>query len=781
MPNVYNTIYKGDFCDKAGDDIFIEFKRRMLDTDPAPTIIPIIFAGEGDEPVTINFLNKGEYKLEAVNGSSISINIKAIDSFELSSLYTGDEREWLVVVSGAWNHQGWLIPDSCIEPFESKPYDVSVEATDSLGTLKDVAFLKADGTKYRGFISDLDVLRFALEKTGLSLPFIIGVNTFEAQMVNTNSPLAQSFINCARFIDSDGNAFSCHEVIRSIMARYSSRLFQFNGYWQVVNVLEQSQGVVDAFEYSELGVLIGTTTIGNTITGGGQDREIRPVGSTSFAKAYASSTAYYQYGYGGNTLPNGNMDIWTSKPVGLPDGWVVQNGAVAHTEIRLDQNGNPTTDYYVVIDSSGETGFLGQTDPVLVRAQETTTVTFDLLCPTAPGGASLVFLYLGVLIHDGAGNYFTNNNGWQPGFQFYVIQYRSGDFGERQVSVNFKVNAREADYDLYFGVQSIQGASSGDYPTFINNVQVVPAVNSDQSKPPVGLFNRQKSLAPQTFTPEPVLLLHGDEPNEKRTSQISIGLPPPVNFTESWTRNGITETSSLLEIVANTELRLHSRPYRIFEAEFIGYGIIDINTLLTVDLLVGNYIFLSGTFDLKRSIHTLRFAETLIDDIPHTTEIKEDYGSEKDKNGVSVGVPSGVNAPASGNSNILLSDYAKITDLPEKASATETQNGTNDDKFVTPFKLLGWWEYQKSEPQTINNVWNFTNRPQFNGVGLATLNEINNSRAVYDSTVTPYTASGLNAAYPGALEGFRVQCPVINYTYSKCNGGWVRYETENVT
>lgn len=769
MANVYNTIYKGDFCDKSGNDIFIEFKQRMDALDPIPTIIPIVFAGEGDQPVVVEYPDKGDYKLEPVNGSTCKINIKAISTFELSSLYTADERDWLVVISGAWNWQGYLMPDSCSEPYDSKPYDVSVEATDSLGTLKDVPFLKADGTKYKGFISDLEAIRFALQKTDLALPFLVGVNTYEVQMATTDSPLRQSYINANRFIDSDGNAFSCHEVIRSIMARYSSRLIQFNGYWQIVNVLEQSTGLVPAFEYDANGILVGSATVGNAITAGGQNRNLRPVGDNSFAKAYASSTAYYQYGYGANALLNGNMDDWASNPTGLPDDWNVYNGATAHTETRLDRDGNPTGDHYIVIDSSGTTGFLGNDNPVLVRANETTTVTFDLLAQSAFSGVGTP-RYLGVLIHDGAGNYFTNNNGWQPGFQFYVIQYKASDF-QGQISVNFKVNARPTDFDLYFGVQSVQLSGSTDYQTKVNNVSVVPAVNSDQTKPPVGLYNKQKSLTKQTFVPDPILLLHGDDANDKRTSQISIGPAPPVVVSGNWARAGITESKTILDIVANTELRLHSRPYRIFDAEFIGYGLIDVNTLLTIDLLTGTYIFLSGSFDLKRSTHTLRFAETLINDIPLTVEIKEDYGTEKDKDGVSVGTPSGVNAPSSGSSYIDLSGYATTADIPVKASAIETAAGSNDDKFITPFKLLGWWT------NILSTVINFSARPTLGGVGLATLAEVTSGGAVRDNTMALYSSPGLTAAYPGATEGFRVQCPNINVTYSKCGADWLVYTT----
>jgi hypothetical protein len=731
MANVLNTIYEGDFCNKSGEDIFIKLKKRMPDTDPVPDHVRIIFSGEENEALVIEYSDKGDIKSVPIYGSGCSLNIIAEGDFELSSLYTADEREWKIEISGAWNHSSWLIPDSCSEPYASKPYPVSVKGTDAVGTLESVPFLQEDGTKYKGFIKDIDVLRFALQKTDLDLGFSIAINTFEDSMNTLICPLAQSYINVDAFVDTDGNAFSCLEVIRSIAERWFAQLHQFNGRWQLVNILEKSKGVVNCWNFSSAGVTEASTTLGNEINAGGITEELQPVGDVSFAKALASSTAYYRYGYPANQLVNGNMDTWSSYPTGLPDGWITQGGAVAHTETRMvpvddnDPDGpqKETTDHYIVIDSSGSSGRIFNNNGVSIRATEQVTVNFDMQVPGAPGGASLIFLYLGVLISDGAGNYFTAENGWQSGFAFYVIRYRSGDFGG-QVTVNFKVNSRDSDYTLYFGVQSLQEAGPADYATKINNVQVTPAVTADQTKPPVGIYNRQKTLTKQTYTKDPILLLHGDEPNNKRTSQISIGFPPPIVPSDKWKRAGITESESLLHIVANSELITHSQPYNILEANFIGFGQIDINTLLSVTFLPGKYIFLSGRFDLKKDERKLRFAQVLTEQIPFTEEVKEDYGTEKDKNGVSVGTPTGVNSPSSGGANIDLTGYALSSDIPVKASAIETSAGTNDDKFITPFKLLGWWTNIKTLAATISGLWNFTTRPTYNGAGLITLSDL---------------------------------------------------------
>jgi len=722
MANIYNTIYLGNFCSEDGTDNIIAIKRRMSDSLPIPVPIPIVFAGHNNEPVTFEFTDKGDYKQEPVNGLDMTINIKAINGFELSSLYTADEREWLVDVSGLFNMQGFIIPDSCTEPYESQPYDVTIQITDCLGTLEDIPFAKADGVVYKGFLSDIELLQICLAKTGLSIPLLTGINTYEVTMNRSIGPLQQTFRDTARYLDTDGNPFSCLEVLRSIIEHWSARLHQFNGYWQIVNVLEKSKGNVKAWKYTNAGVSDGFITIGNTIIAGGQDRELQPSGaSNSTAKAFKSSTAYYQYGYPANALLNGDFDDFT-LPNQFPAHWAGYDGGDGSTGTRIDQTtGLVTSDHFLIITSNGSGGgYIGNDTFVQVRANQKVAVSFDLFSEDA--GIVLGNKYLGIRLADNSGNFYNATNGWQPTGSFYVIDYKRADF-ENQLRVNFEIAQQPNDYQLFFGVQAVSEAGGDQFETKINNVSIQPQTVSGQTAPPLGVFNRETLNAPQSYKKDPILLLHGDEANSQRTSRISIGSATVITPPTFWERDGIVEPisglperQSLLHIVANSELRSHQRPYSIFEAEFVGLGYIDINTLLVVDLLSPTgWIFLSGKFDIKTGNHSLRFAEVLINEPDYVEEFAvEDYGSEKSKQGFSVGQPDSVNTPP-GGAYIDTSVFARTEDIPVKASAIETEGGINDDKFITPFKLLGWWTNIKTLAATISGAWNFT---QSLGIGV---------------------------------------------------------------
>jgi len=705
----FKTVYRGSFCNRQGGNVVVDFLRNFPDGVES-LVTEIIFAGENDEPVIIEYSEDGVNKDTPINKSQCTVNIKAVDGFELSSLYTENDKDWKIVISGAWNWSGWMLPDNSSEPYEDEGYNVSVQATDALGTLDDVPFQNSDLTKIKGLYSDFDILRLALNKTGLPLNLLIGVSTYETKMTVGTCPMKQSFIQSQTFIAADQTSFSCSEVIRSILARYGCRLFQFNGKWQIVNVLEYSRGTVYAWEFdNSTGNQIATySNIVNSIATGDFTRSIRPVNATgSLARGYGSSTAYYQYGYITNSLINGNMDTWSSKPTGLPDGWsVIQDGGVVTAVGGIRQvNGVDTTDYFITVSGAGG-GYVRNTNATQIRANDTASLSFVFYAPSAPPGGS-GSAYLSVLIRDNAGLYYTNT-GWQTGYGLYVIKYVTGDTDwSSQISVNFTINPQSADYQIVeVGILPL-GTVSGTpthYATSINDVNINSGKDSATLQA-IGSYNKQtQTSAQQTYSPEPILILNSDDYSTQRTSPILVtGLP-----TTAWKRQGITESVSLLHTIANTQLRLHAKPYKVFEGDFKGQGVLNVNSLITIDLNPGNFIFMSGKFNLRTDVHTLRFAEILIDEPIYVETQRLDYGDAKKNDGLSVGTPQGV-SDQPGGSYVDLTGYAKLTDVGVAATNVETQNGTVTNKWVSPSTLANWWAYVRGLAQNVTGAWSFLN------------------------------------------------------------------------
>ena len=636
----YQNRYEGSFCDKRGNNIVAIFRKKVPVGSIIIPSIEIQFAGENDGPIVIDYPDNGDYKLTPVNGSQCEVKIKAIGAFELSSMYTSDEKEWQLEISGAYKWIGFVIPDSCIEPFVSKPYDVSIRATDAVGLLKDIPFEREDLVKYKGFYSDKEILRLCLAKTELDLKMLIAVNTYEGTMEvnNVRSPMGQSYANTEPFLNEDGTAMDCYTIMESILKRWSARLHQHNGVWQIVNIMEKSLGAVNTFQFNSSGFTDGAAyNLGNFIRIGGQDRPIRPMGDSLLAKAFKQSSAYYKYGYIGNILPNGNFDIWTSKPSGLPDNWVTVGVVTASTGIRY-QDGFPTSDYFLVVGGSG-TGRVENDTSIQILKGDFPKLTFDLSAPTAWGNnvSDIRGRFLSVLLQASNGMYFTAS-GWKMTFGYYTIKYNPSEFN-KDLQVTINLTPLEDDYLLKVGLLALGLVDGTHFDTKFNNVNLNGGVGSAAEKNPIGETNLQISLTKQSFIPDRIELLHSDDTNIIRTSGLRISAtndgtlinPDSAQFSSLWKRSGIIEYSPLLRIVANTELRLHQRAYRIIEFEYIAdftspdYVVIDINTVVAVDLLAGNFIFLSGSFDLKTGRPRLKFAEVLTEELTVNETLKMDY------------------------------------------------------------------------------------------------------------------------------------------------------------
>lgn len=632
----YQDKYFGDFCDKKGDTVYLVLDKRVatgsLPTEPER----IIFAGEDNEPITISYKDSGEFKNTTINGSEAVLNLKAVEGFELSNLYSADETEWRVRIYGAFIWNGFIIPDSCSEPYASKPYDVTIRATDRVGTLTEVPFLDASGGTYKGFKKDIQIIATVLRKVGMDLAINVACNTYESTMSTSDSAINQTYANQDAFVDSNDEPLTCLEVLESILNRYSARLHQWNGVWQIVNVLEKSTGSVMAWPFNQIGFPDGSPfLLGGMKSVGEQFRDVIPTNAfPSIAKGIAASMAYYKYGYPSSELQNGDFDAW---PVSTdpPTGWE-KTGTMSITRMeRLDNlTGAPTGDYYPRITANSASGsFLRNITPAQVIEGQKVQVSFDMYSINAftdfPPGTNI---YLGVQIFNVTNNQYYSKDGWGSAVRTYDVKFNNTEF-LNQITVNFDVAPFDNDYDLKIGLRMPNRIQGDQFAVNYNNVKLAPTYNAVARKPPIGTFTRRTSKSFQTFRKEAIVILHGDEKNNQRTSQLSINSEFTVVPPTTWKRAGITEALGLLQILSDSELRQHQKPYRIFQADYVrNYGYmgdrIGINDLLNVDRLEGTYIFLSGEFRLKSCVDSLRHAQVFIEPIAYYEDLNvEDFGS----------------------------------------------------------------------------------------------------------------------------------------------------------
>lgn len=243
----YAVKYRLDFAD-------IEENPRRIEIFQDGYIGSVISAVGTGNPVTITHQQNDDV-YEPIIGSNAQINLLATDTVNYSDLLTADEKEFKVVVyyedSGyyvpIWS--GFIIPDAYQQAIKSTPYEISITATDGLGSL--------DGYKhtltYNSYV-DLDtVIEHCIDKIGLGLTYY-KVPSLRVSTESTDSALIQTDIHTSNFYDDKFEPLDCKTILYSILKQFNLRIFQRGGIfvppstvspnrWNVINNAVMASGV----------------------------------------------------------------------------------------------------------------------------------------------------------------------------------------------------------------------------------------------------------------------------------------------------------------------------------------------------------------------------------------------------------------------------------------------------------------------------------------------------------------------------------------------------------
>jgi hypothetical protein len=252
--------------------------------------------------------------------------------------------------------QGFVEPQIYQEAYSPAPYEVSITATDRIGSLREFVFAKPDGLPFTGIMRAMNLIAQCLNKTGLSLNILSGCNMYASGMDTGTSddPLFQSFIDLRRFYLFDTTP-TYDFVLRSILESFGLRVILSDNRWNLVRVEE----LVDEFDYREYspnGDIVGETPTTGAINpiiervppenegywwvNNDQHMEVRP--------GYGKINVKYDMGIFPNILENGdfgltsvfNPGLNTYSPVLNTFGFqIVNNGyTLSKTYETIDEN-----------------------------------------------------------------------------------------------------------------------------------------------------------------------------------------------------------------------------------------------------------------------------------------------------------------------------------------------------------------------------------------------------------------------------------------------------------
>ncbi|WP_303181893.1 hypothetical protein [uncultured Butyricimonas sp.] len=238
-----------------------------------------------------------------ISGTSLELVIQADVDGELTSLYTVDNKKFLVELYRGdmllWC--GYVLPEQYSEPYISVPYDVSVTASDGLGILKDIPFaLTGERTLF-------DVIKYCCDQTSILLDFEFVSSLRESSMSENDVMQVQTKLDVAIF-----SGKTCYEVLESCMISLDSFITQSENRWCVAKYTDLDK---KSLIYSNTGVKKGERYLDVGILGS-IENDFYPIGNLEkeILPAYKSTKLSYDYGKKVSFLSNYNfsseLDCW---------------------------------------------------------------------------------------------------------------------------------------------------------------------------------------------------------------------------------------------------------------------------------------------------------------------------------------------------------------------------------------------------------------------------------------------------------------------------------------
>lgn len=268
-------------------------------------------------PVKLFYQNggTGDYKYNPIRSLECQLGFIADENFTFSDFYTNDERMFKVEVikDSITEFIGWMIPDSCQEPFNAPPYSVELRATDGLGALQKVTYPLPIITGIEIRQSFLDILAFALDGTDLNLNINTICNLYERKNANglNDDPLAQNTVNPLRFT-SGQSIRNCFDVLQEVCKLFDAYIVQIQGAWTFVRITELSYEVVRMRTYNYTAFFLNAQNVDNSYLAGSKEQQVilEAGGLIRIGNAFKRSVVNLNYGEIPAIVYNGDFSIW---------------------------------------------------------------------------------------------------------------------------------------------------------------------------------------------------------------------------------------------------------------------------------------------------------------------------------------------------------------------------------------------------------------------------------------------------------------------------------------
>ncbi len=240
----YELYYTAHFTNEQSQSVEIFIYKK--DADPPDTVeVYEVSEDNGRCNLTDNGEDQTKYNCIIVRELSLSLWTTDDKSLTWETFIDTEHDTWKieVIIDTQKYFEGFITPDEGNGPFQDKPYDVNILATNSLALLKGTELSDVNGDPFDTDHTLIEYIAGALKKTGLDLPIRIYCGYFHLSMQNKgdsldNDMFQQTDLNYRTFQKDPTTFVSCYDALKIILDKFCT-LEYWNGMWVIASIAEK--------------------------------------------------------------------------------------------------------------------------------------------------------------------------------------------------------------------------------------------------------------------------------------------------------------------------------------------------------------------------------------------------------------------------------------------------------------------------------------------------------------------------------------------------------------
>lgn len=588
------------------------------------------FTGTSTEISGRVVIEKSEAKdhLDIFRGTGLYLSLEASKTMNFEDLYLQNENDITVkfYISNVIMYQCYLKPEGFFESWTDSIWNINLECTDRLGDLADLSFVNTNGLQFSGKMSEIDVIRNCLNRTGLELKINTYCNVFYYGVVDSPEvdTFAKTYVNLDRYIKDDNNTFmSCKEVLDSILGVFNCVITQHQNEWFIYRPNDIYSDRFPLFKRYEIdGAYIGLNQLNTGRVLGSDIDGFYPHHCNKNQKieikgAVSSFRLGYKYGFIGSFLENGNL--YHQAGTKIYEGWDIKTW----TEARNTG--------YLVIDPLSTNGISFKAARGSVELPFDRTIAMDsTLSEEILQGFSFEFktrfksygYTAGILFSvtlwpsDSSAPYTLTKEGeWTLlNIGWYLYNWDVGDAPndgiliDRNWERSFSIKTADLPKDGRLQITMEVPFSGAQSEAPLVEVKSVELINTFQGDNVIGEFHTVSRITPiSSNIKDNESVLNGDNGSFVYTG--AFYMEDQETLTSNWYRRQFTgsEVKPILRISAEDELRILQRPLRIFSGDV--YGMFNYITCIDINNVGGVFMPIGWKFDTYTNILSLKLLE----------------------------------------------------------------------------------------------------------------------------------------------------------------------------